>query len=168
MKKLTDSEKALFSILGYPGISENVPIEVKAGILYSLRNGSISDAELSNVFEEQYLKILDAIQKRKMFLDFNNYVYDYFFTIHNKEMKSKVLPAQFVGFRVDMKSRRNTFLAKVKYFNGIEEDGLQLFPLMKMSDLNLNDYLLVHNKMVCMKINENDYKNIIEKYFNNR
>ncbi|MEM0372841.1 MAG: hypothetical protein QXO69_03330 [archaeon] len=164
MKKLNDIEKALFVAIGLPGVKGKEGLKGK--VIYDVKNGRLRDVDLSETFEDEYLKMLDAVQKKGFFFDRTNYVFEYFFRVHNSERECRVLPAQVVGFKAERRGDCNILSTRVRYYNGeMRDEKLELSPFMLMSDLNLNDFVLVHNKEICKKITEGEFKEIIQKYF---
>lgn len=164
MKKLNDIEKTLFVVMGLPGIEGKDALKGKA--IYDLKNGKLSDLDVSLLFEDEYMKMLDTIQKKGMFFDRTNYVFEYFFRTHNNEKRCKVTPAQVIGFKAERRGECTVMASRVRYYNGeTKDEKLELSPLMRPSDVNLNDFVLVHNSVICRKITESEFKDIIQKYF---
>ena len=163
MRSLTEQEKILFLNIGLPGITASE--ETKGRILYAMRKKEvIPENDLAAAFGMEYLEMIQLVQKKGMLFDNNNYVFEHYFTNHNKNKPCKVSLGQFTGFRAERKGDKNLIIAKVKLYDGTIREGLELTPTMKFSDLNLNDYVLVHKNMICSKITDKESDFIKEKY----
>ena len=164
MRQLTEQEKVLFLNIGLPGVTASE--ETKGRILYAIRNGDkIPENDLAAAFGMEYLEMIQLVQKKGILFDSNNYVFEYYFKKHNKEKPCKVLPGQFTGFRAERKGDKSRMIAKVKLYDGTIQEGLELISNVKFSELNLNDYVLVHKNMICAKITDKEFESIMEKYF---
>ncbi|NYZ79967.1 hypothetical protein H0N95_01805 [Candidatus Micrarchaeota archaeon] len=164
MKKLNDIEKTLFVTIGLPGVDGKEALKGKA--IYDLKNNRLTDLDVSLIFEDEYLKMLDTVQRKGLFFDKTNYVFEYFFRTHNAERRCKVLPAQVIGFKAERRGECNIMASRVRYYNGeTKDERLELSPLMRVSDVNLNEFVLVHNGVICKKITETEFKEVIQKYF---
>ncbi|RLG21986.1 hypothetical protein DRN74_01070 [Candidatus Micrarchaeota archaeon] len=165
---LSKVEKELFLDIMLPELKKRASEEAKGRLLYALKTGKLSDNDLATVFPEDYYAFVDFLKRKSRFSFLRNrfYVYEYFFKVHNAHSKSKVLPAKVVGFKAEIKKGKQVMKAKIKYYDGsLEEGALDVFENITVDDINLQKYVLVHNKTVCKVINNKEYSNIISKYF---
>lgn len=166
-KTLSRKEREQFMNIAMAG-KEKVEESERGRVLYTLKQGQVTKQDLQDLFPEEYKDIKNLKKRESGFLglfDKTNYIHKYFFTIHNEEYDCKVRPGKIVGFKAERKSEENEMRSNVEYPNGeVEEKALEIFPGVKLTDLNLNTYVLVHRGTVCQEITEKQYNNILENY----
>lgn len=164
---LSSEERKQFMNIAMAG-KEDIEESERGRVLYTLKRDDVSKQDLEDLFPDEYKKAIKLKKKERSFLglfDKTNYTYRYFFAVHNKEHDCKVKPGKIIGFKAEKKGNRKYMKAKVEYPNGeIEEGNLEIFPGVKLTDLNLNAYVLVHRGTVCQEIDERQYEEILEKY----
>lgn len=167
-KTLSKKEREQFMNIAMAG-KEDVEESDKGRVLYTLKKGEVTKQDLKDLFPQEYRDIKHLKKKESNFLglfDKTNYIHKYFFTIHNEKKDCKVKPGKIVGFKAERKGDKNKMKCNVEYPNGeIEEKTLEIFPGVKLTELNLNTYVLVHRGTVCQEITEEGYRNIVENYF---
>jgi hydrogenase maturation factor len=167
-RKMNDSEKQLFMELCLPSMKHGGSEEGKGRLLYSMKVGKLTDKDLEVAFPDDWTAIKPLIEQKPLFgfRDRRNYVFDYFFKIHNKQRKCKVLPAQIVGFRAERKGTKNKILARVKHLGGeIEDSSIEVFPGIEKKDFTMHDYVLVHHGTICHRLTPDEHKQVMTDYF---
>lgn len=168
VRGLKNKERELFLNIMLPDLKGKASEEAKGRLLYSFKTGKLTDNDLAAVFPEDYHKLTDMLDTKPRFHLFAkpNYIHEYAFTIHNKDDKTKVVPAKIVGFKAERNRGKQMMTARVRYYNGeMEESSLDVFESIEIKDINLQKSALVHNRTVCQVIDDRDYNSIIQKYF---
>ncbi len=167
-KTLSKEEREDFMNIAMAGKSD-VHESERGRVLYTLKKGEVTQQDLQDLFPEEYRDIKDLKKKEKSFLglfDKTNYIHKYFFTIHNDKYDCKVKPGKIVGFKAERKGNKKSMKANVEYPDGeVEESTLEIFPGVKLTNLNLNTYVLVHRGTICKEITEKEYNKILEDYY---
>ena len=167
-RKLNPKERELFLNIALPDLKGKASEEAKGRLLYSLKTGKLNDNDLAAVFPQDYHQISEMLETKPRFSIFKkpNYIYEYFFTVHNKKHDTKVLPAKIIGFKAERRAGKQYMQAKVRHYDSkIEDSSLRVFENIELKNMNLQDHVLIHNNTVCQIISEKDYNNIIQKYF---
>ncbi len=169
VRTLKNKERELFLNIMLPDIKGKASEEAKGRLLYAMKTEKLTDNDLASVFPDNYHDVMDFYDTKSRFSLFSKpqYILEFFFMIHNKKDKTKVIPAKIVGFKAERIGGKQIMTARVKYYDGkLEESSLEVFENIEIKDINLQKNVLVHNKTVCHIINEKEYNNIINKYFN--
>lgn len=165
---LSNKEREKFMNIAMAGKKEVEEAE-RGRVLYTLKKGNASKQDLKDLFPEEYRKAVKLKKREKGFLglfDKTNYVYKYFLTIHNEEYDCKVKPGKIIGFKAEKKGDKKHMKARVEYPDGeVAEGNLEIFPGVKLTDLNLNTYVLVHRGTICQELTEKEYNKILEDYY---
>lgn len=166
-KVLSAEEREEFMNIAMAGKTD-VEESKRGRVLYALKKGEVSKRDLKDVFPEEYREMTRFKKDKKGFFGFfdsTNYVCDYFFAVHNENKSCKVRPGKIVGFKAEKKGNQKNMRARVEYPNGkVEESNLEIFPGVKLTDLNLNTYVLVHRGTICQEIKEEQYNKIVSNY----
>lgn len=169
MRSLSDHDRFLFARICMPAYKKIISEEAKGKILYALNRGELADEELAEAFPEDFAALQEVLKKRPLLglFDKTNYVYKYFFEAHNKiAPRCKVLPAQLIGFKAERRAGKSEVIARVRFFDSkISSASLELFPTQRISDISLNDYILIHKNAICCRIPAADYAAIVRQYF---
>ncbi len=167
-KALSREERNQFMNISMAG-KEKIEEGDKGRILYTIREGKVTEKDLKNIFPEEYNYLKKLKKKEKGILglfDDTNYVHKYFFTIHNKKYDCRVRPGKIIGFKAEKRGEKDKMKANVKYHNGeVEESSLEIFPGVELTDINLNSYVLIHKSTVCQEITEEEYQKIVNEYY---
>lgn len=168
-KTLSRKEREEFMNIAMAG-KTNIDESERGRVLYTLKRKKATEQDLEDLFPQEYRDLKNLKKNEKNFLglfDKTNYVHKYFFTIHNEKYDCKVRPGKIIGFKAEKKGDNRIMRSNVEYPDGkVEESSLEIFPGVKLTDLNLNTYVLVHRNTVCQEIDESQYNMIVENYFN--
>lgn len=114
-KILSAKEREQFMNIAMAGKTD-VEESERGRVLYTLKKGQVSEQDLEDVFPDEYIDMKRFKKSEKGFFnlfDKTNYVYEYFFAIHNEEYSCKVRPGRIIGFKAEKRGDKKSMKARV-------------------------------------------------------
>jgi len=149
-RSMSEPEKELFARICMPAYS--LPEDVKGRLLYAMNKKKTPDNLLREAFPEDYDRIMSTVILEKSRFSIKprpDLIVKYFLEYHNKEQPCKVEAGKVVGFRAERKGKENSLTARVVLDSGKTVYAVTRIAPGMTTRINLNDRVLVHNKVVC-------------------